>query len=111
MKLLETREHLRDIFENQFDSQLPGDEAHIIESEDGFVVIEHLYRAGPWWLKPEIRGTSKAGTAIRRFAKFILEHLPKGESVIVITSSDSQEKLCRKIGMRKVGSCYRLDRS
>jgi hypothetical protein len=112
MKLLsvDEREHLRDIFENIFDSQVPGDEAHVIENEDGFVVVEHLYRAGPWYLRPEIQGTSKAGTAIRRFAKYLLEKIPQGESIIVITSSDSQERLCRKIGMREVGKCYRLDR-
>ena len=105
------REALRSTFENEFGYPLPGDEAHIVGDDDSFVVVELLNEAGPWYIKPDLRNTTKAGVLIRKLAKYLLKVIPRGQSIIVVATSEGQSKVCRKIGMRQVkGTLWRLDR-
>lgn len=112
IKLATRPETLRPIFEKDFDSLLPEKErSHIFVDEEGaMVTVELLLRANMWWVAPEHRGKAKAGVLLRRMIRCLLNTIPKGSSVVVVASSASQEKLCRKVGMTEVeGTMFRFD--
>jgi hypothetical protein len=106
---LENREALRPVFEGEFNSELPAEnQANIIGDERGFVVAEHILRVGMIYIKPDVRNTPKSHSFIREVVRFLLKKIPRGTSVICI-ATEGEEKLFKRLGMREVGTAYRID--
>lgn len=107
---------LFDIYDKEFDSDLPRPkEANIVAVKNGddieaFVTAEVLIRADMWWVKEELRNTPKAAAHIRRLARYLIQNVPPGSSVITLAGCDTHRKIFERIGMRNVpGEVYRLD--
>lgn len=100
---------LSDIFATA-DSDVPDfEQANILAKCDeennikAFIVIEHLLRVGQIW------NESDKSTPLQ-FIRYLLNHIPKGSSVVVIATDEKYEGLCEKLGMREVkGKIFRRD--
>jgi predicted GNAT family acetyltransferase len=110
------RESLREIYENEFDSEMPTDEqANVVAIiDDGelqaFMTAETLLRTDQWWVSPSYRGTAKAAVLIRRIARYLFGSVPKGTGVIIFAANENQGRLFEKLGFRPIeGKIYRLD--
>lgn len=112
----EERIRLFDIYDQEFDSDLPlPDQANIVAVKNGddieaFVTAEVLIRADSWWVKPELRNTPKAAAHIRTLYRYLIKTIPAGSSVITLAACDTHRKIFEHIGMRYVaGDVYRID--
>lgn len=112
------RRVLFDIFDREFDSDLPhDDQANILairgegELPEAFVVCEFLLRADMWWVREDLRDTPRAAGHIRALARHLLETIPQGMSVITFAGCDTHRRIFDHLGMRYVpGDVYRLDK-
>lgn len=110
------RSVLFDIFDQEFDAELPHEnQANIVAVKNGddieaFVTAETLIRADMWWVKEELRNTPKAAAHIRTLYRYVLKNVPQGSSVITLAGCDTHRKIFEHLGMRYVaGDVYRLD--
>lgn len=69
-----------------------------------FVVVEHLLRVG------QIYNESTDKTIPLQFIRYLVNHIPKGSSVVVIATDERYESLCKKLDMTEVkGKVFRRE--
>lgn len=102
---------LEDIFDKEFDSDLPEKEnATIFMATDGskrtgFILAEDIKMIGQIYVYPEFRKESARYAG--QMVKFCQERF-KGRSVATLASEPRFEKLYRLLGMQKIdGTVYR----
>lgn len=111
----EEREPLREIFHTEFDSELPEDyQANIVAVVDdgieAFVTTELLIRADMWWVREDLRDTTRSAKHILNLSRHLLKTIPRGTSVITLAGCDTHRKIFTKLGMRPIqGEVYRID--
>jgi len=108
----EERLSFKEVFENEFDSELPNArQANIVAyGNSAFITTEVLLRAGLVWVDPSLRNTPKSASILKRLVQYLHQHIPKGSSVIGIATNPKEERLMQRMGMRRVeGIIYRKD--
>jgi hypothetical protein len=105
------REKYREVFENEFDSEVPREaQAHVFATDKAFVTLEYLLRAGLIWIDPSIRNTPEAISHLKELVTHLKDIVPPGQSVIAIASTEKEERLMRRMGMREIsGTIFRYD--
>lgn len=103
------REQLRDIFRDEFNSELPDEkQANIIAIEENgevtaFLVVELLLSASMIWSKNQHNGH------LRQLIQYVRDNAPTGSSVVCF-APEQRDGLLTALGMRKIdGNIYRKD--
>jgi hypothetical protein len=107
------RETLRPIYETEFNSELPPEQqaniVGVIENEkiEAFVTTEVLLRVGLLWVSPE---AEKPSSLIRDLTRHLIVSIPKGSSVVALTTTGVHERFFSHLGFYKCdGTLYRTD--
>jgi hypothetical protein len=104
---------LKDIFNNEFDSDLPDPKtAEIVVAYEngvmvGFVLLEKVLIVGQIYVIPSQRLKNNSGI-VRNLIRYVRDKVPQGLSVAAVASDIRFEALFKSLGMQKiVGTFFR----